>query len=1315
MQQFIGWLISTLLLRLIGGGGSDSETEMQPSKYTQSNINQIGSTIPAVLGRVMIKDPLIAYYGGFDAKIYTEEYGLWSDVDWDIMLWMFILSLIAALTVPNKVVTNPGQPVSTTGGGGQTSGTGTGQETTQGAKNKAMMNAVVDFLVWLLVTLFINHLGRVTIQKGFKYYLGWQNILCWTGDNIGIKKVWMNIYDTEVEDSTMSGAWSIDNANATPYTIYEDNNTTNVVSTYYSYWLDLGDRKYIDEITFWYQGIKPNKATCYISSVDYEVSDDNINWTNIGNNTQPPTANNYDIKLTAPQNTIAKYIRLNMNCVDIANTNIDLDIKDIKVGGKDLDQIAYRSQNPTGLVAHIDDPEMFGGWDEGGGFIGDVNIYFGGYQQQKDPWMIQEMTNSANIPQQLKGLTPLYPMFLTCVVKDNDNTSGAYSGAYIGKQATIPEIWFEVVNYPDHLGTSQHPMIRQKYVDKLAELWKPVDDFMKTMQPPVQAYMQPYMDNIVNEYNNFVNSGNDDVSNLVQALEDAVNNFPITGRDQYELVQAEVEKLAKHGVWTLGRLGDDLNPAEAIYEILVNDMWGCGYDGSRIDIVSLVDLGITCENENLGISMLMNQTQQVREYLQKIMTHINGVFFDNPLTGKLVFRLMRNDFDPNKIKKFDTSNCVSCEFSRLDWSEAISSISVKFTDARDKYNTSELMVNDLANKIIVGSDIQKQVDGSYFTTAVSARWMAQSQLLSAGYPLSMVNLECNRKGFDSLIGDPILLYWQPYGITKQVYRIVDIDYATLTSGKISISAVEDVFSFDKTDYEFSDIPAWDEPDKRPYDIARYLFMEMPYEWTFSLDTFMYAWATQPSNYTIYWDIWRYDQGTYGISAKTQNWTACARFEYGYEEKFEFDTVGVEIRHVGTNSEDWLDKRIVAIANNPSMYNHTSNLNTLITAERDPLFNTYRATEIMSYDTIVKLPNGNYMLQGVVRGILDTLPKKHTTETIIFFNDASLSVTNGVGPGNGRIQQQGAYKTEQLEIRTETATQAQPFDLNLVDILETTRRSEQPSVMGNLQFGADRGTETNYWYSIQPYEYISGDILFRFLGRNKYNSFGIIEQTDATTAINVAPTTQNVLNVSCNGVTFEYMWDAWDATNLQNITEMTLKWADFCKELNNKVSESNTAILKVRTYDTNLQIYSYDQYQRTIQYSVPRLVGILDDPSKVQIYADSIVDASLNSIVVPQTTISPQLTLTFEDCPLIFIGDTNLAQGQTPVFGQDGVGYNLSTDAYRIDGCDNNGNAIVHKITIEDEYVFRTNFTVLANNFADYFRYRGGVYVGYIPY
>lgn len=1197
---------------------TDSNTEQQPSKYTDSNVNSIGSPIPAVLGRVMIKNPLCSYYGDFDYRAYTEEYGAHANVDARPYFYQFIFSLISTVITPDNVVTN----------------TGGGVTTTTGPKRAAILNSIGSFLTWLLVELIGKHKLKTTIQKGFKYYLGWQNILCWTGKNIGIKRLWMNVYDTNVESSTQQGVWGSDN-------------------------------------------------------------------------------------------------------------------------------ISWKKNNLTGIVAHIDDEDMFGGVDEGGGFVGDIYLYFGDKSQGHDSWMVDQMNKSQMIPAELKGLTPVYPMYFTSVVHKS----------YIGKQATIPEMWFEIVNYPDGLADLFKYDLQGLYDNHILDYVKDMLDFIGDQTQTTQTYLQPYTqpvkdsydkysqyakvsnlkrqtydtardtledaqdnydanptqknkdlldaaqsdyDNAKTEYETAQANTDSEFANLKKAVNDLETNYPASEKDEFDNRTKPLQDLLKNGMWHLGRLGDDLNPAEAIYEILTNDYWGCSYTNSRIDITSLLSIGIVLEEEGLGVSCLINKTTKAGQVINKILNHVGGVCYDDPKTGKLTFKLIRDDYDLDTIPKFTPHNCNSLEFTRLDWSETTSAITASFTYANDKFNTSTLMVSDIANIRITKNYTEQQVDGEYFTTEENARVFAQRQLLSSAYPLSAINIQCNRIGYNVTIGDAILVNWLPYGIDKQVFRVTDVDYATLTNGMIKITAVEDVFGFNKVNYAFDDTPEWSDPAHPPEDIVNELFMEMPYEFLRSLDTYVYAFAPQTESTNTYWHLWRYTSAKYRDVAQSSEFSTVLRMSYGCDEVFGLDT-GFECSPVDEYSRAKMDKKRQNIANDPYTYTNTSGLNLICVDD-----------EIMSYKDIELMANGHYKFTDVIRGIFDTLPSKHTAESRVYLLDFGMNIS-----GTRPCANQGTISQEQLEVTAQTLSDAQEFDITRITNLTTTRRAEQPTVMANMQFGADRGTQTQYKYNWPAATMFSHDLLFMFNGRNKFQNYGIILQTDTTTPITVSATVKDVITISSNSVDMEFMSDGFDSVNNTNSVSDTLKWASFCQKMSNRLKETNQIHMQVRTYDENTKLYSHASYTKDIYYVSPRLAGIVPADKDVQGYADSVVQSTI--IFIPANQVAPSLTMTYEDCALIFVGDVSPANMSDPslIRGQDTKWYHLKTYAYRIDGSeqekDANGNlmydsagnpilkGIVHKVTIDEEYVFRTNFTSYNSNYSQGYKLRAGVYMPWTFY
>ena len=1063
-NAFLGWGISTLLLWLLNRNNSSSSSDVsqEPSKYTDSNVNQIGSAIPVVLGRAMIKNPLVSFYGDFDYRAYTEEYGMHANISWSSILIPLLITIIVILITPNSViVATPAGP-------------GTGEETTQGKKNEMIMMAVFNALLTILTMLFSNHMGKTTIQKGFKYYLGWQHIICWTGDNIGLKRIWMNVYDPDVEESTEQGVW--------------DNNN----------------------------------------------------------------------------------------------------------------HIAWKSENPNGIVAHIDDEDMFGGVDEGGGFVGDIRTYFGTMSQPNDSWMIDQMSKSSNIPAELRGLTPKYPMFLTAVIPK----------AYIGKQATIPDMWFEVVNYPNGLA-------------------------------------KQFRGNDINWY----------------------------------------------------KIGEDSNPAEVIYEILKNTYWGCSYSAERVDIESLLSLGDTAVKESMGVSCLINTTNSAGDYINKILSHINGVCYDNPKTGKLTFKLIRNDYDEKMLPVFSTNNCSTMDFSRLDWSETVNMVTANFTYADQKYDTGTIMVSDLANMRITHNSVEKSIDASYFTTENNAKTYARTQLLSLAYPLASVNFEASRDAYNLTLGQPIVINWTPYGISKQIFRVTDIDYGSLLDGNITVTAVEDVFGFEKTDYTSTGSIGWEDLPHVPENVSTFKYLEAPYEISMSLDTYIYGYASRPSESTVYWHNWRSVGGSYVKTMSTSQWSMVGRLNYLLPEYYSDDASGFTVSPVGYGGSDRLKDKQIAINKEPTKYNETSGLNLLVIDD-----------EIISYREIVSLLSGDYQIRGVVRGVFDTVPVAHNANSYIFFLDNKQSITSSIPIASGQ------FSNESLEITSESIDYKQEFDYNKVYSFNTVRRAEAPSIMGNLQFGGDKGSITSFAYNYPPTTKFSSNILFKFNARNKFNNYGIVKQLDSS--ILPEDTTDIVIHCKCLDVEFDLYYPAIEITGVSTklpVENITFKWSDFCSGMLDKTQVTNNVVLDIFTYNRDKKLNSFARYTKSIIYAMPTLVGIVNTVADVQIYADTLVQAS--QIEVPATSVSPKFYLSYQDAALIFVGSAYSSTGTVGhgIGGQDGnTWYITNNECYVIDGIDTSGKAVLHKIVIDEYYTFGSKFTTLVSNTTKYYRYRG-ITNGWIPY
>lgn len=1198
LGQFLSYGLTTLLLAFFNDSTESGSTDnQQPSKFTEDNTNQIGSCIPVVLGRALIKDPLVSYYGSFRADPYTEEYGMHTDVDIGDYLIVCLITNLAYAFMPKihpVVSACPGEAI----------------DSENGIVNALMMTAVQVFLWWLLQELFGNNGGKTTIQKGFKYYLGWQHILCWTADNIGLRRIWMNVYNTESEASREQGVW-------TPIGESEDS-------------------------------------------------------------------------------------------------------------GELQAAIAYKVDNQMGITCRIEDDEMFGGPDEGGGFIGDVRVYFGTDVQNRDAWMVKEMSESTQIDDSLKGLTPKYPWFVTAVISDKD----LQNGAYIGKQATVPEMWFELVNYPNDLSDEQRTWADDYYYERLVTDYENLRDFIygrvKEAQDRATEYsettMKPvdYFDEIklelqkalIDRYNIQVGRAEGDENEKKEIYEGLLSELreklPEELKPYYDEYVKTLYYDINYGRYKLEKIGEDLNPARVIVELLFNPLWGAEYKEHEVDMRSIIKVACRLEREQIGISCLINNTAQVKEYLRKILEHIGGVMFDDPTTGKLTFSLIRNDFNLNRIKHFTVDNCSNMEFSRMDWGETVDTVKVLYTNPEDNYSQNEMLVNDISNRLITGRRVERAVDGTWFTTDDCARWFASMQLKSLAYPLCSIRFECNRYGYDVKVGDPIRVTWEPYGIATQVFRVTDVDYGYILDGKITISALEDVFSFGRTDYTYVTPVKWRDEEKEPWAIARYMYIEKPYEMHYSLNTFVDVVVSRPHVLTDHYDVWRWDGAEFKVTSRNIKWGIVGRSLYGYEEGYEDDEEGFSFYVVGEGTEGLVREKIDRINADPDSYHRRSGQNLVFVDEEIISYESIEEEGTQIIGVIDPKEYTIFRLKGIVRGVYDTVPQKHTTESEFYFWDIHSSVNAGK-----KVCSAGKTSVEEIELRSGTSTTDQEFNGSEVDIFTTQRRAEAPSPMGNLKLAADRGELSNFQYNVPATVQYSGDLLFHFICRNKFQDTSIISQPEYPGVWSLPNNQQNAVTISIDGAD-DYEWkepaSESDGTMLE---EFRLPWYVICTNFFSNLSKWTYITYRIRTYNPDKDLYSYGTYKKLLYVRTPYFAGAADNETDLIAWATQITN--MNDYVIPETSYNPRIVVDHDVCVFVCLGTKVPYSPLVPsIMAQDGS-YYVPEKFFRLDGLDSEGELKYHEITstVKNNWVFTHNFNTMVGNEELAIDYDNGQYTPFI--
>jgi len=236
------------------------------------------------------------------------------------------------------------------------------------------------------------------------------------------------------------------------------------------------------------------------------------------------------------------------------------------------------------------------------------------------------------------------------------------------------------------------------------------------------------------------------------------------------------------------------NPANVLYEILTNADWGYGIAPARVNTTNLSAVGDTLFAEGNGFSFLLDREIELPELVRQIEEQIDGVLFENPLTGNWELKLSRDDYDIDLIPEIDASNMLNLKsFTRATWEQTTNQIRVPINDQADEYKNTFGFAQDMANVLVQGKNVSASVSHPGVKTTTLANAIAWRELRVHSTPLAQGSMIVNRSLYGLLPGDPFAFTDADIGFVRLPMRILSIDYGDLLDGEIVIEAVQDVF------------------------------------------------------------------------------------------------------------------------------------------------------------------------------------------------------------------------------------------------------------------------------------------------------------------------------------------------------------------------------------------------------------------------------------------------------------------------------------------------------------------------------------------
>lgn len=240
---------------------------------------------------------------------------------------------------------------------------------------------------------------------------------------------------------------------------------------------------------------------------------------------------------------------------------------------------------------------------------------------------------------------------------------------------------------------------------------------------------------------------------------------------------------------------EDINPAKILELALTNPTWGLGQwiKAGDLDATSWAAATATLASEALGMSLTWDATGPVQDLIETVLRHIQGVCYVEPSTGKLVLKLIRDDYTPAELPLLDESNLSRVEsYTRPALGEAVNTLVVKYQDRDGK--DQELTLQEPALIVANGGVNAQEVTYDGIVDPAALQAVAARDLRNLSGALSTAVLFGNRELASLRVGDAFRFSWADYGVSEEIMRVSRIGYGTTTEGEIEIHAIQDAYS-----------------------------------------------------------------------------------------------------------------------------------------------------------------------------------------------------------------------------------------------------------------------------------------------------------------------------------------------------------------------------------------------------------------------------------------------------------------------------------------------------------------------------------------
>ncbi|MDH0290573.1 hypothetical protein N7414_15725 [Pseudomonas sp. GD04087] len=286
----------------------------------------------------------------------------------------------------------------------------------------------------------------------------------------------------------------------------------------------------------------------------------------------------------------------------------------------------------------------------------------------------------------------------------------------------------------------------------------------------------------------------------------------------------------KQFIWLADGKIKAMNPAHILYLMYTGSRFR-GLPRTRMDDAAWRAAADKLYDEQLGLCLEWKRSDTFKTFRDSVLAHISAEVYLDRRQALISIRLLRDDYDVTSLPLFDEDSglleITRDEASSNDGSSVPSIMVVKYVDAIDGKSKQVKGVNSAVAARDGGQTVEAKDYPGAPTGEIAGR-LLQRDLRIATSGLKRYKVVLDRRGRDLNPGQPFRIRSLKRGIGEVIVRVGRFEDGTLTDGRITITALQDVFGLPVASYIAVPPVGWLPPDREPRAVITRRLFEVPY-------------------------------------------------------------------------------------------------------------------------------------------------------------------------------------------------------------------------------------------------------------------------------------------------------------------------------------------------------------------------------------------------------------------------------------------------------------------------------------------------------